>query len=439
MRTPRLLQFGFARESAWILAFRVTSLGAGLLVTILLTRALGASGYGIYSYAFAIVSLLSLPAQSGLPILLMRETAKNVATDRPDLVRGVWLWTGRAATAISMALLVGGVIVVLATSGGELDVRDWTLLLAFVLVPLLALGNLRGAALRGLERVLAGTMPEYLIRPIAFVIVLAVLAFTAGQYTPAEAMGIHVFAAALAFAVGAIMLWRRTPDDVRQAKPRYEARPWLLSALPLALITGMMTINGYADIIMLGIFEPDETVGIYRVAVQVSALVSLGMEAVNMVIAPRFASLYAKRDLSQLQRLASGSARVVLIASVGAGLAFLAVGRQLLDIVFGVEFVAAFVPTLILMAGGLVNSAAGSTGYLLNMTGHERDEAKVVTIAAILNLVLNLLLIPLLGAVGAAIATAVSYAVWRSWLWRYVRRRLGINSSAFAKSSEPGP
>lgn len=437
MKTPRFLQFGFGRESAWTLVFRVTSLGAGLLVTILLTRALGAEGYGIYSYALAIVGLLSLPAESGLPMLVMRETAKNMSLDRPKVVRGVWIWSGRVATGISLILLISGAIVVLAMGGGSLDVRNWTLLLAFVLIPLLALGNLRGAALRGLERVLAGPLPEFVVRPVVYLTFLAVLAFAAEQYTPAQAMGLHVVAAGLAFIVGAILLWRFAPTSVREASPTYEGRTWLRSALPLALITGMMTINGYSDIIMLGIFENDEVVGVYRVAVQVAALVSLGMEAVNMVIAPRFAKLYAQRDLSGLQRVAASSARIVFVSSVGAAVVYAIVGREFLDLVFGAEFIAAFVPSLILMSGGLVNSATGSTGYLLTMTGHERDEAKVVTVAAIVNVLLNLALIPFLGAVGAAIASAISYAVWRIWLWRYVRRRLGINSSAFARTSPP--
>jgi len=410
----------------------VVSLGSGLLATILLSRALGAQGYGIYSYAFAIVSLLSLPAESGLPILLMRETAKNVSTNNSGLVRGVWNWTTRVALVISATIIVGGIAAVLITAGGSLGVRDWTLLLALTLVPLLALGNLRGAALRGLNRVIPGVLPELVLRPATFAAILGAMALTLDQYSPAAAMGAHVVAAASAFLAGAFLLWKATPDELRTSTPRYEGRSWISSALPLALITGMMTINGYADIIVLGMFDTDEAVGVYRIAVQVAGLVSMGMMAVNMVIAPQFASLHAKGDMSQLQRLASGSARVVLIASLGGSLAFLGIGRQLLDIVFGPEFVAAFVPTLILMVGGLVNSATGSTGYLLNMTGHEKDEAKVVTISATLNLVLNFILIPSLGGIGAAIATAISYMLWRFWLWRYVKLRLGINSSAFA-------
>ncbi|MFO7971597.1 MAG: polysaccharide biosynthesis C-terminal domain-containing protein, partial [Desulfobacterales bacterium] len=110
---------------------------------------------------------------------------------------------------------------------------------------------------------------------------------------------------------------------------------------------------------------------------------------------------------------------------------FFALGRPLLGLVFGAVFVNSYLPLVILMAGQMVNSAAGSVAFLLNMTGHERDTAKGVACAAGINIVLNLILIPPLGINGAATATAVSMVVWNVLLWWMVRKRLRINSMAF--------
>jgi len=99
--------------------------------------------------------------------------------------------------------------------------------------------------------------------------------------------------------------------------------------------------------------------------------------------------------------------------------------------VFGPEYDASYGPLLILIAGQAVNSAAGSVGFLLNMTGHERDTAAGMGVAVALNLALNLALIPSWGILGAATATAFSMAVWNGLLWWRVWRKLGINSLAF--------
>ncbi|MCK5230488.1 MAG: polysaccharide biosynthesis C-terminal domain-containing protein [Desulfobulbaceae bacterium] len=86
----------------------------------------------------------------------------------------------------------------------------------------------------------------------------------------------------------------------------------------------------------------------------------------------------------------------------------------------------------ILAAGQLINAAMGSMGFLLNMTGYERDVARTLLMTAGLNILLNLALIPTFGMAGAASATAVSLTLWSILLYRIVKRRIGINSTAFA-------
>jgi O-antigen/teichoic acid export membrane protein len=72
----------------------------------------------------------------------------------------------------------------------------------------------------------------------------------------------------------------------------------------------------------------------------------------------------------------------------------------------------------------------GSVAQLLNMTGHERDMARGVVIAAISNIVLNAVLIPPFGMQGAAIATATTLLIWNYLLYRDVKYRLGIETIA---------
>jgi len=74
----------------------------------------------------------------------------------------------------------------------------------------------------------------------------------------------------------------------------------------------------------------------------------------------------------------------------------------------------------------LINAACGSVGFLLNMTGHETETAKVIGTAAVFNVVMNLLLAPRFGLQGAAVATAVTFLLWNALLWRFAARCLGI-------------
>lgn len=423
------------RDTGWSFLIRVAAAGLGFLATVLLARMLGAEGYGHYAYAVAFITLLALPAQAGLPFLLVRETAKGIVSERPATVRGVWTWAGRVTGILSLLLAVGAGSFIFISNDGGLDVRAWTMVWALALVPLVALGNLRGAALRGLDRIVAGQFPEAVLRPAFLVAILGTVALTVGRITAPQAMAFNVLAASLSFGVGAWLLWKHTPPAVRRTGPEFEGRAWLASLLPLALIAGMLTINSQADILMLGIFETSDQIGIYRVAVGAAALGTFGLGAVNSVVAPRFARLHEQGDFERLQRVVTRSARLILFLSLSVVAFFVLFGRPLLGLAFGAEFVASYVPLVILLGGQLVSSTAGSVGQLLNMAGHERDSAKAIVLAAIVNVGLNLLLIPPLGIVGAAIASAVSLSIQNVWLWLAVRRRLGINSLAFGSGT----
>lgn len=421
-----------AREGLWSMVLKATNTLLVFLSTVLLARLLGAEGYGIYAYAYSLVTLLAMPAHAGLPYLIVRETARGMAQERPDLVKGVWHWAGRVVAMLSLVVVLGIGPILVVWQGGLRSPQGLTMAWALALVPLMALGNLRGAALRGLQRIVAGQLPEFLLRPGLFLLLVGSVAILAGEKLSAPlAMALYATASLLAFLIGAWMLWRHTPPPVRETHPSVETKGWLLSSVLFALLVGFAVVNSQASTVILGIFEAPDQVGVYRVAVQVATLASFGLQAVNMVVAPRFADLYARGDMEHLQRLATGSARVVLAFNFILTALFVLLGRSFFPLVFGSEFAASYIPLLILLVGQMANSAAGSVGFLLNMTGHEWETVRGMAVAAVLNIAFNLLLIPALGVKGAAIATAISMVAWNALLWWRVWKVLGINSFAF--------
>ena len=96
---------------------------------------------------------------------------------------------------------------------------------------------------------------------------------------------------------------------------------------------------------------------------------------------------------------------------------------------FGPEFTRGYWALAILTVGQLVNASVGSVGFLMSMTGHQREAARVFAGAAVLNVVLNASLIPLWGINGAAIATATTTIIWNVALALYVWRRLGVRAT----------
>jgi O-antigen/teichoic acid export membrane protein len=280
--------------------------------------------------------------------------------------------------------------------------------------------------------VVAGQLPEFLLRPGLFVLLLgAVMLSRLVALSAAVAMALYVLSAALAFLSGIWLLWRVTPLSVREATPRFESRAWLMSAWSLAWIGGMQIINQQVAILLQGFFLPDDQIGIFRVATQVSQVAAFGLLAVNMAISPHFAALYMRRRIEELQVLVTKSTKVIMLFNLLITAAFVVGGRIFLKVFFGSSYVKAYMPLLILLVGQLINSGVGTVASLLNMTSYENETAKARTIATIANILLNLALLPRWGIVGSALATALSLILWNTILWWQTKKRLGINSLAF--------
>jgi len=425
------------RGGAGNLLIKVAATGLQLLIAIVLARMLGAKGFGIYSYVFSVISVLAIPAQFGLANLVIRETARAQVADDWPLMRGVWRWASGLAVLLSVFLVLLSIGTTWSFSGSMSPTKVSAFYWAALLIPLIALGALRAAALRGLRHVVLGELPEQIVRPVLLLLLLGIFFWLGASrpLTPVDAIVFLVAATGGAFVLGGGLLWSKRPEGVRHEKQvSYKHRAWLLAAMPLAFTEGANLINSHADLIMLGLIQGDKDVGLYRVATQGANLVIFGLMALNMVVAPHFARLHAQAELQKLQRLVTRSAQVILALALPVVGLFVIFGEPIIHWFFGSEFGSAYLPLVVLSVGQLVNAAMGSVGFLLNMTGHEKDVTVGVAIAAVVNILLNAALIPAFGMMGAATATAISMAVWNIFLWRRVKLRLGINSMAFGRA-----
>ena len=381
----------------------------------LLARYLGSSQYGLYAYVLSLVTILSIPAQLGLPQLVVRETAKLESMGDQDLLHGLRSWAYRTAWALS--LVVSGLTISACFLLSQNFDRNQivTMALACLLIPTISLGNIRGASLRGLRRITAGMFPEYVLRPGAFVIlVLATMALgIPGEetYGAAVAMALNIVAAFLALLAGAWILHRISPQPSQLKKlPAGVASRWLRSTLPITMTSGLYVLNSQTDTILLGIFGSASDVGIYRVAIMSAGLVSFGLQAVNLAIGPHFARTHTVGDPSELRRLMALSSKMAVLVGLPIAGSLVFFGQDIVKLVFGSEYVSASGPLIILCLGQLANVATGSVGSLLIMTGEEVRYAKGIAIAVVANLIIGAVLIQEYGMIGAAISNALCFA-----------------------------
>lgn len=426
----RLLRGGVGSIAIKILA-TVLSLGVG----VVLARALGPENYGVYAFVMASISLAVLPVQMGLPVLVMRETAKAVAQNNKKMIGVLWRWGTRNVVLIAAGMVLIALFLLWAMKGAIPETEHVAFLYALPLLPLMGLNALRGGALRGLHHVLLGQLPDQVLRQAFFLAAIGLVVFLIPDFaiTPANAMALQSMAVAVAFMVGAGILWCYRPAHIAGGTlTREKSRQWFGAALPLAMLAGMQVVNKQVDILMLGILGSNAEVGVYRVAMQGGQLVIFATQALWPVLMPHFASLHAKGDYRRLQRLATLGAYASTILVAAATAVFILFGPFILRIIFGAEYKPAYIPLCILAVGQLFSACMGLSGAILTMTGYEKQTFRGFIIALACNIVLNIVLIPHWGMTGAAIAVSTSLAILNIIVWRSVRRHLGLNMDILA-------
>lgn len=404
-------------------SIKLLNTGLGFIVSMLLARTLGASQFGLYSFAIVVASICGVVTQLGLPRLVMRETAYALSEKNWGAMRALWRW----ATAITLflsALIFAGIVLVTLVWGGDVP-RDRTVLLfAGLIIPFASLSAINGGALRGLHHVVTGLFPDLGFRQMVL-IALLLLSGSLGIAVDARlAVIFYIIAAASAFTLSGLLLSRHTPASASRHRPASFDPSWLSTAAVFSLTAGILQINNYTDIFLIGVLSDDANVGHYRVAQQFSFLPIIGLQIVGTSFSPRFAELWRQRKITELEHIFRLSVRLSVIGAVLPLVVLLAIGNRIIPAIFGTEFDASFAPMVALLIGKSIFASVGPASGLLNMMGKQRINAMLSAVAALANVALNVLLIPMLGIIGAGIATAVSQALLALVTFRIAYRGL---------------
>lgn len=407
----------------------------GLVLSVVLARFLGVNGFGVYSYYLAIATMIAVPVQAGMPTLLLREVARAKALSEPGRIRSAIRIATLTVAVFSVTILAAVVLYSLGESREFFD--RWMLLITLLLVPLLAFGAIRGAAIRALGRVLVGQLPEMVLKPILLISIF-VAAFAMGAAaTPVFALSANLLSSFLVFVLGTAILRKilrgEAPAHAGSAGPSYSWTSWMVALIPFTLLAGSNVVNRQVGVVVLGSHGDAEQTGIYRIAVQFADILNLSIVAVGAVVGPRIAALHAKSDAGGLQKVVRRAAIEIVALSSPAAIFLCAFGQVLIAALYGAEFLAAYPLLLILAIGQAFSLMAGPVGLVMNMSHQQGQVAAVIALGAAVNLVICLVFAPLYGAMAAAVGSAISILLINVILSYSALKTMHVNTTIFGR------
>ena len=427
-----------ARGATGAMAANVAGAGVAYGAQVLLARLMGSEQYGIYAYVVAWLMALQFVGMFGVPQTIVRFGAAYAARDELGLLRGLLRWADRTALGVSMAvgavmltvtlLLPEPVLAGITPYPGELRLA---LMIGAGSMPIAVLKLVKVQTLRAFGGGALSVTLERLVRPTTM-IVLALLALplTGLPLRGSVTVGLYLASFATVGVLAVAIVRRRQPANLPAAAPQRDVRAWLDMALPSIFISGMSTLLGSTDRVMIGMLRGTEEAGVYTASVNTAMLVSFGLTALNAVLAPMVSSLHSTGKHHELQRILTLAAWTLFAWTALGSTGLLVFGPWILSL-FGKAFLIGTFPLYIMVMAQIVNSSAGSVGLLLNMTGHQKFTSVVLAAAAALNVLLNFVLIPRFGMNGAAAATGTAMVAWNAAMLAVVHRKLHLNPTIF--------
>jgi O-antigen/teichoic acid export membrane protein len=414
---------GVVSSASLVLVGSLLGSSSKLIERVIIAQLLPPGSYGKVSLGIAVMSLGLTFGIAGFDQGIPRFVSRF--EDERDR-RGTWL-TGIALSGI-ITLVVTALLffrlewVINTLFDGAASPR---LVALFVLaMPMLVGQQLGVGGVRGFENTIYRTYSrDLLYNGLRLALLIAFLFAGLGVLAAGYA---YVIAGAVGFL--AIHYFLNRLMSLR-GPVRTHPRQLLWFSLPLLFSAAVTKLLSQIDTIMLGYYVSNASVGIYDVAYPLALGLGVIFSSFGFIYLPLTARFDATGRRDELDRVHTLTAKWTVLAGFPVFLTFAAFPTDVVAAVFGTNYVEQGVgATLAILSTGFFTS--GMAGYCQNALsglGYTRSILAVNVISAVANIALNVLLIPAYGIVGAAAASALSFATLNWVAFAFLYRVAGIS------------
>ncbi|GJM44556.1 MAG: capsular polysaccharide biosynthesis protein [Gemmatimonadota bacterium] len=399
---------GMSASLRWTGPGRIAGRGINLLLQIVLGRALGPVGFGLYSLGFALVDVLKQFSLLGLQNGVVKFGSIHLADRDYNSLRACFRVSHVAV--LTSGALIGGALFL----GAPLIAERWltepaltpSLRMFAIGLPFYAWMILAQYWAWALRRVDLDVVLVDLLQPAASILLVSI-ALGLGLGLP---FLVSAWAASCAISAGASWItYQRILGAFPESEVRaYSSRDLFRVSMPILFVGFSYILMGHVDKLMLAHYRGAAAVGTYTAAFRLSRQLGVIQGAMAPVFAPLVSALNHTRNDTELRHVYQLVTRWILTLSFPVVLASIFFGDVLLGL-FGGEFRGAWPLLIILLAGQVINLGGGVAMQFLQMTGAQDLDLRIILTGLAANVVLNLALITRYGEMGAALATAIAF------------------------------
>jgi O-antigen/teichoic acid export membrane protein len=385
-------------NTGWMMGDQVVRQIVGLLVGVWLARYLGPQLFGEFSYAYAIVLIVSPFAQLGLEEIAIRRMVQDPSCRDEALGTSFFMMIAGGIVAFGLAMAT----IFLARPDDHLG--HW-------LVGILAVGIIVQAFIAiefWFESQMQWKFTVY-AKTSAFLLVSVVKVGLILLKAPLVAFAWAGLAETVIGSIGLLIVYRWRGFSLKTWRfSRASAGSLLRDSWPLIFSTLLTMIYLRIDQIMLGNMVGSEELGNYSVAVRVAEAWYFIPIVICSSVFPAIMKAEAVSEelyYAHLQRLYG----LMALLAYGVALPVAFFSKEIILLLFSSVFSAAEPLLAVLIWAGVFTSLGAARNVFIVSKNWTRVNLISTALGCALNIALNYALIPHYGAMGAVIATFISY------------------------------
>jgi len=387
----------FLRKAVLVNSTQFICLGIGVLQTAILSRVLGPAGIGQYAVILSALMLAVQFSSLGFPMSFLYHSRHDPGNTNTYRINAVWV----------MLLLgtIGGIATALIINFNPAyfgEVSGVVLIGVVVYIPVV----LQSVITRN-NLMIAIEAKRLSLMQLAVAVIgagLVLLLYAIGSLGVSQALFCFFAMAATCLLFGAY--WMRKDVDF-SVLPKWKTSAKLgLMGIRLSSTDLMVLVNGQLNILIIKyLIDNFESVGFFSRGQRVAMLAVTAGSAVMPLLFSRWAAIKKEqlsRHVEKVMRFASTVAIIMIFA-------ILLLGKWIILILYGKQFLPALVPMMILLPGTVLYLVSSALIRLLGSRGKPEIAALMLFCGAIINAGLSWVLIPTIGINGAAIAATTGY------------------------------
>lgn len=384
------------KDIASVFVTNIFVLSISLISAVIVARALGAEGRGLLAAALIYPQLLIAITEGGMRQSAVFFLGQKKAPENQIL--------GALVGYMFFAGIVGmGLVYSLMSFFGQQKFSIAMMVVAAAILPTtLAVNALKGIFLgkENIKRFNAATW----IQKVVYVGAITVL-FVTDSLTVFSAVAVTLLAAA--FNLGQSIWYLKDNIDLTLDFNFNTLKSMMKIGVVYALALFFIQANYKIDVLILSWLTADKNLGQYAVAVQLGELLWQLPAAVLVVLMSKSANSHDSSIILSVCKATRLTFFLTILSSIGLSI----ICYYAIEPVFGNEFSGSFQLIMVLIPGLILASVFKSLNAYYAGKGQPYFTIWIMGIAVVINVFLNFLLIPQYDAVGAAVASTISYTI----------------------------